>query len=240
LIRQKRFRRTPTLKPTAAKSRPPQSSDDRRAAAHDVPEQSGPVVLDHQHDRPLIDAEVMRRDPPTRRAIRHGKRLIERRLEPILPGHPQVHSGKVPDGRDDDFRSKRERGDDDPRGDSAVVWTEWGASSDVIEELAFDAVDYTLPPTRSVACRKAPTVFAVADEIPGIADRVFLLHKRRLPAVLEVVAAVRPHEFVANAAKVDPHMRELMGEERPRVEQFTTVDILPLVSPTKGAITLGR
>src|SRR4030095_15926750 len=74
----------------------------------------------------------------------------------------------------------------------------------------------------------------------GIADRILLLHKRRLPAVLEVVAAVRPHEFVANAAKVDPHMRELMGEERPRVEQFTVVDVLPLVSRTIGAITLGR
>src|SRR4029450_4521675 len=83
----------PRLKPTAAKSRPPQSSDDRRAAAHDVPEQSSPVVLDHQHDRPLIDAEVIRRDPPTRLAIRHGKRLIERRLEPVFPVHHHGPSG---------------------------------------------------------------------------------------------------------------------------------------------------
>src|SRR4029450_13197559 len=172
----------PRLKPTTAKSRPPQSSDDRRTAAHNVPEQSGPVVLDHQHDRSLIDAEVTRRDPPTRWAIRHGKRLIERRLEPIFRGHPQVHSGKIPHRRDDDFRSKRERGDDDPRGNSSVVWTEWGAPGDVVEELAFVAVDDTLLPTGSVACREAPTMFAVADEIPGIPDRVFLLHQRRLPA----------------------------------------------------------
>src|SRR4029450_907910 len=142
----------PRLKPTAAKSRLPQSSDDRRAAAHDIPEQSGPVVLDHQHDRPLIDAEVIRRDPPTSRAIRHGKRLIERPLESVFRGHPQVHSGKVPHGRDDDFRSKRERGDDDPGSDSAVVWTEWGASSGIVEELAFDAVEYTLRPTGPVGC----------------------------------------------------------------------------------------
>src|SRR4029077_5481546 len=207
-----------SLKQTAAKSRPPQSGDYRRTAAHDVPEQSGPVVLDHQHDRSLIDAEVTRRDPPTRRAIRHGKRLIERRLEPVFRGHPQVHSGKVPHGRDHDFRSKRERGDDDPRGDSAVVWPEWGASSDVIEKLVFDAADNTLCPTGSVGCRESPTVFAVPHEIPGIANRVFLLHKRRLTAVLEVVAAMRSHEFVANAAKIDPHMRELMGEERPAVK----------------------
>src|SRR4030095_9004374 len=133
-------------------------------------------------------------------------------------------------GRDDDFRSERERGDHDPRGDGAVVWTEWSASSDVVEELAFAPVDHPPSPTRPVACREAPTVFAVADEIPGIADRVFLLHKRRLPAVLKVVAGVCTHELVANAAKVDPHMRELVGEERPRVEQFTIVDVLPLVS----------
>src|SRR4029453_790485 len=77
-------------------------------------------------------------------------------------------------------------------------------------------------------------------QISGVGDRVFPLHKRRLPAILEVVAAVRPHEFVANAAKVDPHMRELMGEERPRVKKFTVVNVLPLVSRTIGAITLGR
>jgi hypothetical protein len=31
-----------------------------------------------------------------------------------------------------------------------------------------------------------------------------------------------------------------MGEERPRVKQFTVVDVLPLVRRTIGAITLGR
>src|SRR4030095_14263789 len=61
------------LKPTARKSRPLQSGDDCRATPHDVPNQAGPVVLDHQHDRPLIDSEVIRRDPPTGGAILHGK-----------------------------------------------------------------------------------------------------------------------------------------------------------------------
>ena len=65
-------------------------------------------ALDHQHDRSLIDSEVTRRDPPTSRTIRHRKRLIERRLEPILRSHPEVHLGKVLHGRDHDFRSKRE------------------------------------------------------------------------------------------------------------------------------------
>jgi hypothetical protein len=82
-------------------------------------------------------------------------------------------------------------------------------------------------------------MFAIADEIHGITDRVFLLHKRRLSAILEVVAAVGPHEVVANTSKVDPHMRKLMREERPRVKQFTIIDFLPLIGRTIGAITLG-
>src|SRR4029453_6440009 len=73
-----------------------------------------------------------------------------------------------------------------------------------------------------------------------ITDRIFLLHKRRLPAVLEVVAAAPTHEFVANAAKVDPHMRELMCKERSRVKQFTIENFLPLIGRAIGAITLGR
>ena len=69
--------RGPGLEPTSAESRPPQPTNDRRAAAHDVPEQSGPVVLDHQRDRPLIDPAVIRRDPPTCWAIPPSQRLIE-------------------------------------------------------------------------------------------------------------------------------------------------------------------
>src|SRR6185369_488864 len=83
-------------------------------------------------------------------------------------------------------------------------------------------------------------VFAIANEIHGIPNRVFLLHKRRLAAILEVVAVVRAHEVVANTAKVDPHVRELMRKERPGVKQFTVVDFLPLVGRAIGVIALSR
>src|SRR5205814_8072917 len=66
-----------------------------------------------------------------------------------------------------------------------------------------------------------------------------LLHISRFAAILEVVAIMGAHEFVANTAKVDPHVRKLMSEERPRIKQFTIVDFLPLIGRTKGRITLG-
>jgi hypothetical protein len=50
---------------------------------------------------------------------------------------------------------------------------------------------------------------------------------------------MREHEFVANTAKVDPHMRKLMREERTRVKQFTIIDFLPLIGRAIGRITLG-
>src|SRR5688500_1744311 len=202
-------------KPSAAESRPPQSGDDCRATAHDVPKQAGPVVLDHQNNRPLIDSEVIWRHPPTSRAMRDSKRLVERWLEPIFTLHPQFHFPRLPHGRDDNLRSKRKRGDDNPRRDGTVVGAERGASSGIVEKLAFDAIDHTLRPTGPIACCKSPTMFAVAGKVHGIVNRVFLLHKRALPAILEVVAAALPHEFVANTAKVDPHMRKLVREERP-------------------------
>ena len=121
----------------------------------------------------------------------HGERLVERRLEPVRSRHPQVQPGKVPDGRDDDLRGERQRGDHDPRGDGAVVGTERGAAGDVVEELALDPVHHPLHPAGAVAGREPPAVFAVADELQRVADRVLLLHEGRLPAVLEVVAAVR-------------------------------------------------
>src|SRR4051812_40636653 len=108
--------------------------------------------------------------------------------------------------RDDDLRREGERGEGHPRGDGAVVGTERGAPRDVVEELALDAVDHAPAPAGAVAGREPPAVRAVSGEAPRIADRVLLLDEGRLPAVLEVVAAARPHEVIADAAKVDPQV----------------------------------
>src|SRR5437867_2509235 len=65
----------------------------------------------------------------------------------------------------------------------------------------------------------------------GVNSAIFALINGVL---LKPVVPVRPAEvvnvFTARqnaAAKVDPHVRELMREQRPRVKQFTIVDLLP-------------
>ena len=47
---------------------------------------------------------------------------------------------------------------------------------------------------RTVACRKAPTVFAVTDEAVWVTCRVFALHIGPAAAVLEIVAPFLAHE----------------------------------------------
>src|SRR6476469_9510299 len=88
------------LEPTAPKSRACEPGDDRRTAAHDVLEESSPVVLDHQHDRPLIDAEMVRRHPLFCRAVRYLERLIERWAEPVFRRYAKVHSREPLHGGD--------------------------------------------------------------------------------------------------------------------------------------------
>src|SRR5664279_6455088 len=72
-----------------------------------------------------------------------------------------------------------------------------------------------------------------------IADSVLLLHMRRAPAVLEVVTLLLAHIGVADAAKIDPDMRELVDEERPGVEIVDAVDRLPLVGAAPRGVGVG-
>src|SRR4029453_16719320 len=143
-------------------------------------------------------------------------------------------------GRNDNFRSKWQRGEYNPRSDGTIIRAEWRTSSDIVEKVAINAIDLAFKPTGPVARCESPTVFAITDEFHGIADGIFLLHKCRLPTILEVVAVVSAHEFVTNVAKVDPKMRELMGEERAGIKQFPIVYVLPLIGRAKGAIAFRR
>jgi len=71
-------------------------------------------------------------------------------------------------------------------------------------------------------------VFAVANKLKGVPDRVLLLDVGRLPAVLEIIAAALAHVGIPDAAEIDPQVRELVGEQRPGVEQLAAVDLLAL------------
>jgi hypothetical protein len=65
------------LQPAAREPCPPQPGDNIGAAAHDLPDQTAAVVLDHQRHGPLVDAEVVGRHPPAGRAVLHPERLVE-------------------------------------------------------------------------------------------------------------------------------------------------------------------
>src|SRR4029453_4236881 len=80
----------------------------------------------------------------------------------------------------------------------------------------------------------------VALEAQRVPDGILLLHEGRLPAVLEVVAAALAHERVANATEIDPEVRQLVGEQRPGVEQVRAVGFLPLIGCTVRVLALRR
>jgi hypothetical protein len=73
----------PLPQPAAREPGFPQSRDHRRATAHQVPDQAGAVVLDHQYHRPLVDAELVRRHLPAPRRFgpcqSRGCRTVTRR-----------------------------------------------------------------------------------------------------------------------------------------------------------------
>src|SRR5262249_15166473 len=135
---------------------------------------------------------------------------------------------EVAQGGHDDLGCERQRGDDDPGRYGAVVRPERRAARDIAEEFAIRAADLAFGGSRPVACGDPPAILAIAGEAHGIADRIFLLDEGRLPAVLEIVAAAPAHDLIPYAAEVDPEMRELMREERPRIEHFAAVNGPPV------------
>src|SRR6185436_17251070 len=118
----------------------------------------------------------------------------------------------------------------------AVVRTEGHAAGHVVEEAALDAIDVSGLETGPVAGGDAPTRLADMLEPERVADRILLLDERRAPAVFEVVGVVVAHEAIADAAKVAPDVRQLVGEERSRIEVGEAVDRLPLVAGAPGVV----
>src|SRR5687768_5300742 len=141
------------------------------------------------------------------------------------------------DGRDDDFRRERQRRDDHPRCDSAIVWAKRRPAGHVAVKLPVHAANDARDPARTISGGEAPTMLTVALKASWVPDRVLLLHKRCVPAVFEVVAFPLAHERVANATEVDPEVRELVREQRPGVEQLAAVDFFPLISGAVRVVT---
>src|SRR5262245_46732299 len=201
--------------PATLESRPAQARNDIRTATHELPDQTGAVVLHHEDHRTLVDAEMVGRDPPAGRAVRHRVRRVERRLEAVSLRRAEIELRHGAEGGNHDLRCERQRGDDHPRRQRAVVGTVGRTAGAVPIELALDPVHPPGLEAGPVTRGDAPAVLAVAGELERILPRILLMDVGRPPAVLEVIAPVVAHELVLDAAEIDPEMRELVREERP-------------------------
>src|SRR6202050_4610917 len=114
------------------------------------------------------------------------------------------------------------------------------ASSHVTEELALDGDHFNRVGAGAVARGYSPAIAAIAGEPERVAHCILLLYISRPTAVLKIVDAFGAHERVLDAAKINPHMRELVREQRPRVKIFISLATLPPAgrSPT-GIAALG-
>ena len=147
---------------------------------------------------------------------------------------------QIVDCRQHDLRREWQRRHHGPRRDGAVVRSVRYAAPHVVEELPLDAVHLDGVGTGAVARGDPPAIFAIARELERIVDRVPLLHIGCAAGVLEIVDAFVAHERVLNAAKVDPDMRNLMREQRPRVKIVVSVTVFPLVGGSPRGVAALR
>src|SRR4029079_7694709 len=126
-----------------------------------------------------------------------------------------------------------------PWRNGAVVGTVRYAASHIIEELALDSLQFDGIGAGAVARSDPPTISTIARELEWIGDRVLLLHISRATAVLEVIDTFAAHERVLDPAKIDPDVRNLMGEQRPGVQILVAVAFLPLVGRAPSGIAFG-
>src|SRR5262249_60400428 len=136
----------------------------------------------------------------------------------------QAEAVDVADRRQDDLGRERERRHDRPRSERSVVGPARDRARDVIKESPLDAVDDEPDRAGPLARRDSPAPLSVPLELPRVCDPVELMRACRAPAVLEVIAALRPHERVADPAKINPDVGELADEERAGVEELFAVE----------------
>src|SRR5437870_11600702 len=83
-------RRSPRLpQPAALEPGPLEAAPQVGIAAHDTPHELAAVVLDHGHDRPLIDPEVIRVDPAGRRLLWRRRVRVRRAAEARIERIPE-------------------------------------------------------------------------------------------------------------------------------------------------------
>src|SRR5437879_6065523 len=238
-------RSSPRLpQPAALEPGPLEAAPQVGIAAHDTPHELAAVVLDHGHDRPLIDPEVIRVDPAGRRLLWRARlrvrRAAEARIERLPEAGCRAEGGSeamvhLECRRQHDLGGEGKRADGRGGSDGTVVDNaiQPHAARRVLEEAALRTVVPLPRGSRPVAGRQAPHVLPVSLPVHGIRDGVAALGVGGPAAVLEVVEVVGAHVGIANAAEVHPYVAVLVTEERGKGEIGLTVKRAPVsaVSP---------
>src|SRR5690242_14839872 len=88
----------------------------------------------------------------------------------------------------------------------------------------------------SVGGGQAPDIPGIADEIAGVALGVVALHFDADLGVAEIVAVARRHRPVADAAEIDPGMREEVDEEGAGIEIALLAEEHPGIARGEGVV----
>src|ERR1044071_473112 len=88
------------------------------------------------------------------------------------------------------------------------------------------------------ASHQPPNEFAIAFEASGVLNSVLLLGVSRATAVFEIIDPSLPHVVVLYGAKIDPHVRKLMDEERTGVDEVVSIKTSPFISLGPGLVAL--
>src|SRR5690606_5303859 len=89
--------RAPPLQPAAGEARPAEAAHHVLVVPHQIPDHARAMVLDHEQDGTLVDADVVvveptdaRNDATARRAARAGEREVECIAEAVLTVEPRA------------------------------------------------------------------------------------------------------------------------------------------------------
>jgi hypothetical protein len=101
--------------PAACESCTAKPTHQRLTATHETPDQTRPIVLDHEENRTLVERKMRLREPPGPFLRRIGIGRVGTADEAILVGDFWISVQIVPKSGKNDFRRKRQRRSHGPR-----------------------------------------------------------------------------------------------------------------------------
>src|SRR6202163_4745547 len=185
------------FEPSAGETRFPQSAPDVWASPHEIPHQTGSVVLDHHDDRTLIQTVIQRADPVAECRIQAG-------AQTVFAAQVGVCANKFSKRVSDELGRKRKRRRDSTGRERAIIRSLGYAPGFVHPEISISVFYGLRRRSRTVASAHPPAVGSIPTESLRIVLRVALLHAHSTAAVLQIIQALGLHEPIANSAKIEP------------------------------------